>query len=118
MKKEQRRCSRKLLRIEARYQDPQKNVRKGMVRNISLSGIYIETGYPLDVGSLVSLSIDAIDLGKVIDVSGRVARVEENRGMGIEFSSKDNRDIRLLLSSLRKLDQASLLSLSRSAFDE
>lgn len=118
MRKEKRRCSRKLLRIEARYQDPQAKVLKGMVRNISLSGVFIETEFPLGISSPVHLSLDAIDLGKVIDVSGRVVRIEQGRGMGIEFDNKGDRDIKVLLSSLRKLTQASLLSLSRSAFEE
>jgi hypothetical protein len=37
--------------------------------------------------------------------------------MGIEFSDQDNREIKKLISTMRKLDQASLLALSRSAFD-
>ncbi|HNY64997.1 MAG TPA: PilZ domain-containing protein [Deltaproteobacteria bacterium] len=118
MKKEKRRSSRKLLRIEARYQDADSKVLKGVLRNISLSGVYIETVNTLALQSKVHLSLDATDLGKVIDVAGTVVRVEENKGMGIEFDDSNNRDIRLLLSSLRKLDQASMLALSRSGLGD
>jgi hypothetical protein len=118
VKKEKRRSSRKLLRIEARYQDPDSKVLKGVLRNISLSGVYIETLNTLDLRAKVHLSLDATDLGKVIDVAGTVARVDEGKGMGVEFDDKNNRDIRLLLSSLRKLDQASLLALSRSGLGD
>ncbi len=115
MKKDKRRHSRKLLRIEARYQDPDTRVLKGTVRNISLSGVFIETPTPLAMQTTVHVSLDAKYLGKVIDVSGHVVRVEENRGMAIQFEDRENRDIRLLLGALRRLDQASMLALSRSA---
>ena len=118
MKKDKRRHSRKLLRIEARYQDSQGKVLKGMVRNVSLGGVYIETNHPLAVSDRLHVTLDAHDLGKVIDVSGRVVRTERNRGMAIEFDDQNNRNIRLLLSAIRKLDQASLLALSRSALCE
>lgn len=118
MKKDKRRHSRKLLRIEARYQDPQTKVLKGTVRNISLSGVFIETPNPLGVQTVVHVSLDAKYLGKVIDVSGKVVRVEEDRGMAIQFDDRENRDIRLLLGALRRLDQASMLALSRSALGD
>jgi hypothetical protein len=118
VKKDKRRHSRKLLRIEARYQDSHGRVLKGTVRNVSLGGVFIETQHPLEMNDTLRVSLDAHDLGKVIDVSGRVARLEPNRGMAIEFDEKDNRDIRLLISTIRKLDQASLLALSRSALGE
>lgn len=113
-KREKRKHSRKLLRIEARYQDDRGRVLKGTVRDISLGGVYIDTNYPLEYQSKLTISLDAVDIGKVIDVQGHVVRSIPHRGMGIEFSDKNNRDIRLLLSAMRKLDQASLLSLSRS----
>lgn len=118
MKKDKRRHSRKLLRIEARYQDSGGRVLKGTVRNVSLGGVFIETQNPLEINDTLHVSLDAHDLGKVIDVSGRVVRIEQGKGMAIEFDDKDNRDIRLLLSTIRKLDQASLLALSRSALGE
>lgn len=118
MKKDKRKYTRRLLRIEARYQDFDENVLKGTVRNISVGGVYVETSNPLDLNLAIRLSLDAIDLGKVVDVYGKVVRVDEGKGMGIEFQDKENRDIKILLSTLRKLDQASLLSLSRSALGE
>jgi predicted RNA-binding protein YlqC (UPF0109 family) len=118
MKKESRKYTRKLLRIEARYQDFEENVLKGTVRNISLGGVYVETSNPLEKNLAIRLSLDAVDLGKVIDVYGKVVRVDEGKGMGIEFQDKENRDIKLLLTTLRKLDQASLLALSRSALGD
>ncbi len=117
-KKDKRRHSRKLLKIEARYQDSDSKVLKGTVRNISISGIFIETPSPLSMNTALHICLDAMDLGKVIDVTGKVVRIEQSRGMAIEFDNKENRDIKLLLSTLRKLDQASMLALSRSALGD
>jgi len=116
--KEQRRCTRKPLKIEARYQDKDGKVLKGVVRNISIGGVYIQTPRPLERGETLHLSLDAVDVGKVIDVEGKVVRFEAEKGMGIEFMDQNNKDIKKLISTMRKLDQASMLALSRSAFEE
>jgi hypothetical protein len=117
VKKEKRRYTRKSLKIEARYQDNNGKVLKGIVRNISIGGVFIETSRPLDRGQSIHLSLDAKDVGRVIDVEGVVARFMPDKGMGIEFLDKDNSSIKKLLSAMRKLDQASMIALSRSAFE-
>ncbi|HPC47232.1 MAG TPA: PilZ domain-containing protein [Deltaproteobacteria bacterium] len=115
--KEKRRYTRKPLRVEARYQDSSGRVLKGIVRNVSIGGVFIETPRPLERGEVIHLSLDAVDLGKVIDVEGRVVRSEPERGMGIEFLDQENKDIKKLISTMRKLEQASLLALSRAAME-
>jgi hypothetical protein len=117
VKKEKRKYTRKALKIEARYQDSHGRVLKGIVRNISIGGVFIETANPLEIGEAIRISLDAKDVGRVIDVGGIVVRFVGDRGMGIEFFDKDNREIKKLLSAMRKLDQASLIALSRSAFE-
>lgn len=116
--KEHRRYTRKPLKVEARYQDRDGKVLKGIVRNVSLGGVYIETPHPLERGENIHLSLDAVDVGKVIDVEGRVVRSEPEKGMGIEFADQNNKDVKKLISTMRKLDQASMLALSRSAMEE
>jgi len=116
--KEHRRYTRKPLKVQARYQDRDGTVLKGVVRNISLGGVYIETPRPLQFGETIQLSLDAVDVSKVIDVEGRVVRHEADKGMGIEFTDQNNKDIKKLISTMRKLDQASMLALSRSAMEE
>ena len=106
------------MRVEARYQDKSGKVLKGIVRNISIGGVFIETSRPLERGELISLSLDAVDMGKVIDIGGKVVRQMPDRGMGIEFIDKENKEIRNLIKTMKKLDQASLIALSRSAFEE
>jgi Tfp pilus assembly protein PilZ len=115
--KDKRRYTRKPLKIEARYQDSNRKVLKGTVRNISIGGVYVETPHTLERGDIIRMTLDAVDVGRVIDVEGKVVRCEPEKGMGIEFVDQDNREIKKLISTMRKLDQASLLALSRSAFD-
>jgi len=117
MKKDKRRFTRKPLKIEARYQDKIGLVLKGTVRNISIGGVFIETPRPLERGETIHMTLDAVDVGRVIDVEGKVVRCVPEQGMGIEFLDQDNRDVKKLISTMRKLDQASLLALSRSAFE-
>ncbi len=88
-----------------------------MVRNVSIGGIYIETPSPLEMGEDITLTLDAVDLGKVIDLEGRVVRSEPGRGMGIEFADQENKDVRKLIGTIRKLEQASMLALSRAAME-
>lgn len=117
-RKEKRRHSRRLLRIEARYQNATGRVLKGMARDLSLGGVFIETDYPLEMETNITLSLDAVDIGKVIYVHGIVVRIVPYKGMGIRFISDNKRDIELLIHAMRKLDQASLLSLSRSGMGD
>jgi Tfp pilus assembly protein PilZ len=90
---------------------------EGVVRNVSIGGIYIETPSPLEMGEDITLTLDAVDLGKVIDLEGRVVRSEPGRGMGIEFADQENKDVRKLIGTIRKLEQASMLALSRAAME-
>jgi Tfp pilus assembly protein PilZ len=115
--KTKRRYTRKALKIEARYQDNNRNVLKGTVRNISTGGVFIETPHPLDRGESIRMTLDAVDVGRVIDVDGKVVRCEPEKGMGVEFIDQENREVKKLISTMRKLDQACMLALSRSAFD-
>lgn len=115
--KTKRRYTRKALKIEARYQDNNRNVLKGTVRNICIGGVFIETPHPLARGESIRMTLDAVDVGRVIDVDGKVVRCEPEKGMGVEFIDQENREVKKLISTMRKLDQASMLALSRSAFD-
>jgi Tfp pilus assembly protein PilZ len=112
-----RRYTRKPLKIEVRYQDNNRNVLKGTVRNISTGGVFIETPHPLDRGESFRMTLDAVDVGRVIDVEGKVVRCEPEKGMGVEFIDQDNREVKKLISTMRKLDQACMLALSKAAFD-
>jgi Tfp pilus assembly protein PilZ len=114
--KGKRRYTRNPFNIEARFQDSNRKILKGTVRNIGIGGVYIETPNTLERGEIILMTLDVIDEGRVIDVEGEVVRCEPEKGMGIEFTDQDNPEIKKLISTMRKLDQAALLALSRAAF--
>ena len=114
--KNKRHLTRKPLKIEARYQDLNRKVLKGTVRNIGIGGVYIETPHTLELGEIIRIILDVIDEGRIIYVEGKVVHCEPEKGMGIEFTDQDNREIKKLISTMRKQDQTSLLTLSKSAF--
>ena len=61
--------------------------------NIGISGLYIETPHTLELGEIISMTLDMIDEGRVIDVEGKVVHCGPGKGMGIKFKDQDNHDI-------------------------
>ena len=57
----------------------------GLIRDLSLSGCYVETTIPLSPGTNIGLII--AHNGKKFRAFGRVVHVAENKGMGIAFTS-------------------------------
>jgi hypothetical protein len=57
----------------------------GLIRNLSLSGCYVETATPFSSGINVRLII--AHNGEKLRAFGNVARATENKGMGIAFTS-------------------------------
>lgn len=100
-----RQYSREVVKIEARYQDTAGNVLRGTVLNIGAGGVYIQTQHPLHIGAPLSLGLDFIELGKVIDVHGWVVRVDPGKAMAVEFTRKDDRALDSLLSMLKRVDR-------------
>ena len=108
-----RKHSRKEVRIEARFDDENLNIIRGRVKNISKGGAFIETGHPLRPGETVKISMNAVDLGKIIDIDARVVRVVSGKGMAVKFEDEDNKEINLLLSALKRLYIGTIASLGR-----
>ncbi len=115
--KDKRRYTRNPIKIEARYQDYKRKILKGTVTNIGISGLHIESSHTLECGEIIRMTLDVVDEGKVIYVEGKVVHCAPRKGMGIEFMDQDNREIKKLINTMRNLDQASLLALSRLASD-
>ncbi len=112
MKVKDKQCyTRNPMKIEARYQDSNRKILKGMVTNIGIGGVYIESPHVLECGEIIHMTLDVIDEGRVIYVEGKVVHCAPGKGMGIEFTEQDNREIKKLISTIRKLEQASLLAL-------
>jgi len=108
-----RRHSRKSVRIEARFDDVSHNIIKGRVKNISKGGAFIITKDPLKKGDDLRLSLNAVDLGKIIDIQARVVRVDPGRGMAVQFEDTTNKEIDLLLKALKRLYIGTMTVLNR-----
>lgn len=104
----------KPLKIEAIYQDANGKYLRGTVRNISISGIYIETPYTREDGEIMHISLVGSSLEKIIGVEGKVTRCEPGKGMGIEFTDQDNREIKQLIRSMKRQGDTSLLAVNES----
>jgi len=83
--------------MEARFQDRHGTLLRGRVRNLGMGGAYVDTAWPLDSNSLVRLTMDVAESGKVVYAVGHVVRVFPGRGMAIEFKNKYSQDVRAAL---------------------
>ena len=83
--------------MEARFQDRHGTMLKGRVRNLGMGGAYVDTAWPLETNSLVRLTMDVAESGKVVYALGHVVRVFPGRGMAIEFRNKNSQDVRVAL---------------------
>ncbi len=111
--KEQRKHVRSPVKIEARYQDLSNTIIKCKVKNLSKGGVFIETEHPLDKDCILTMSFDAVGLGKIIDIQGKVVRVIPEEGMAIQFTDQENKDIQTLIEGIKRLNRGPMISLSR-----
>ena len=109
---ERRQALRKRINIDARFQGADEAVLKGRVRNLSSSGAFVETDTPPEPGSLVSITLDALELGRMVAVTARVMRLQTHEGMGVEFLASDRVKVLDLLEAVRQRERQLLKSLS------
>ena len=57
---------------------------KGVVLDLSRSGLFIETDELFSIGQEISINLKRSQDAKIIKVRGRIARVESN-GIGVQF---------------------------------
>ncbi len=93
---EQRKHKRINVSMRISFRGMQDRQQMGVVTNISRSGMYVQTGLPVAVGSEFSASLDAPEIGKVISLTGWVRR-EARNGMAIEFEQIDHAVMATLL---------------------
>ncbi len=72
------------------------------LRNLSQGGVFIEDPRPLPAGRMLRLLIRLNPQSRAIAVWGMVRRVEEGKGMGIEFLEISAADRATLRSFLRE----------------
>ena len=71
------------------------------IKDISGSGVYIQTSRPFSVGQEVVLTFQFPDSQKHVKITGRIARVND-AGIGVQFNIISSRD-KLPLSYLLKM---------------
>ena len=59
-------------------------------RDLSESGVFIQTDKPRPQGSTVFVQVLLHNGARLVECMATVARVEEGRGMGLEFASMDD----------------------------
>ena len=85
-KKEKRRFSRQPIEILVDYSTPDKRFRSffDMIKNISGNGVFIETNKHFPVDQKIILNFTLPRFGRLMGVSGRVARAN-HKGLGVEL---------------------------------
>ena len=97
---ERRRYDRATARINARFVDIYGAILKGVIRDISMGGAYINTPTPLEKGEIIKVTMDFAATGKIIGTLGRVIRIFPMKGMAIEFDDRRNPEIRRAIETL------------------
>jgi len=81
--------------------------------NISMGGMFVETGHVLERGALVELSLLVPELMKVLHAEARVVHVVDEgsavtgakKGIGLQFTKFDSEDRKLLENYIRQLEK-------------
>jgi Tfp pilus assembly protein PilZ len=84
-KNEKRKYPRRSTLINITYLSDQRRIFEDFVRNISVSGLYIETNLLSEPGQKLAMTFSHPDSGDPIKVSGKVIRVD-SRGIGVKFN--------------------------------
>lgn len=85
---ERRRSDRQAVVLDAQY-DSRTMVLRGRVTNLSKSGLFVESEFLDDPGTVVALSLTLSANMSPLAIAGRVARAESEptkSGMGIQFT--------------------------------
>lgn len=77
------------------------------VRNLSLTGAFIEDKRPLSRGRVLPVKL-WISPAESITVNAMVRRVEEGQGMGVEFLGMSDTDYHLLRRSVGEISSSEL----------
>ncbi len=101
--------------MEARFQDRHGTILKGRVTSLGMGGTYVDTAWPLDPNSLVRLTMDVAESGKIVYALGQVVRVLPGRGMAVEFKNKNSQDVRMTLDMLGRLKRFAPLKCQSAA---
>jgi hypothetical protein len=106
MEREKRRSERHKVRFKLVYDDGD-TFNAGTVRDVSETGLFLETALPLAKGTDVTLT--PLESDELFEARGKVVRVEEYDGgnpggMGIEFTDLSEAERKNVVSMIRRLE--------------
>jgi hypothetical protein len=106
MERDKRRAERHKVRFKLVYDDGE-TFNAGTVRDVSETGLFLETALPLAKGTQVMLT--PVDSEELFEAHGKVIRVEEYDGgnpggMGIEFVDIDEAERRNVVAMILRLE--------------
>jgi len=84
-KNEKRKYPRKSTLVDIIYSSDQRRVFEDFIRNISASGLFIETSLLSELGQKLTMTFSHPSSGDPIKVSGKVIRVD-SEGIGVKFN--------------------------------
>lgn len=84
---ERRKYPRRRVGCGALFKGGSQALEKARLRDISRSGLFIETQMPAPHGDVVIVNLDAYDLGKDLSMKCTVVRHIPGYGMGLEIAS-------------------------------
>ena len=98
MAEEKRAAPRFPISLDVRFQN-NAELLQANASNISKSGLFVKSRFPLEVGEEVALTIH-LPNGQLLNATARIARIDKtpgNQGVGVEFIG-DNNDFDQALS--------------------
>ncbi len=106
MEREKRRAERHKVRFKLVYDDGN-TFNAGSVRDVSETGLFLETALPLAIGTRVMMT--PLDSDELFEAPGRVVRVVEYDGanpggMGIELIDVDEDERRNIVAMILRLE--------------
>ena len=106
MEREKRRAERHRVRFKLVYDDGD-TFNAGTVRDVSETGLFLETALPLPKGTKVMLT--PLESDEIFEAHGKVVRVEEYDGgnpggMGIEFTDLSEDEVKNVVTMIRRLE--------------
>lgn len=93
---EKRNSERTKVALNAFFHNERSETFPTRIRNISMSGMFMETPRFIRQGTKISVDIDAENLGRVLGVYGQVVRSTDT-GVGLEFTSINGHDLDMLI---------------------
>lgn len=82
---EKRKYPRKSTLMDITYSSDQRRIFEDFVRNISASGLFIETNLISELGQKLTMTFSHPDTGDPIKVLGKIIRVDSG-GIGVKFN--------------------------------